>query len=50
MKGADPMLDAAGKFWFNGGLIYHGKGDSGVGEPALAVRIGELDESWSIHT
>jgi hypothetical protein len=44
------ILDANSKPWFHGGLIFHGQGDSGVGAPTLSVRIGELDESWSIHT
>ena len=44
---ASPMEYAR---WFNGGLIYYGKGDSGVGEPQLSVRIGDTSEGWSIHT
>lgn len=44
------MLDAKGGRWFNGGLIYHGRGDDGVGGPSYSVRLGDLDEDWSIHT
>lgn len=40
----------SGESWLNGGMIYHGPGDSGVGAPTYSVRIGELDEGWSIHT
>lgn len=36
--------------WFNGGLIYFGRGDTGVGMPQLSVRIGDTDEGWSVHT
>ena len=37
--------------WFNGGLIFYGPGDTGVGAPQFSVRIGEdLSCGWSIHT
>lgn len=36
--------------WFNGGLIYYGKGDSGVSDPQFSVRIGETDEDWLVNT
>ena len=36
--------------WFNGGLIYFGPGDTGVGGPQYSVRFGEgNDAGWSIH-
>ena len=36
---------------FNGGLIFHGKFDSGVGAPTFNVRIGDTSKAgWSIHT
>lgn len=39
------------KRWFNGGLIFHGKMDSGVGFPTLSVRIGDISKAgWSVHT
>ena len=43
---------AAGKEvpYLNGGLIYYGKGESGVGTPQFSVKTGELKEGWSIHT
>lgn len=45
------MLDKAGARWFNGGMIYYGPGDSGVGAPQYSVRIGtDLEEDWSINT
>lgn len=34
----------------HGGLIYHGSGDSGVGAPSFSARIGDLSETWQIHT
>lgn len=34
----------------HGGLVYFGKGDSGVGPPQLSVRIGDASEGWEIHT
>jgi hypothetical protein len=41
--------------WFNGGCIYYGPGDTGVGLPQLSVRLeaatgGDSREEWSIHT
>lgn len=44
------MLQADGSYWFNGGLIYHGQGDTGVGAPTHSVRLGDTHEDWSIHT
>lgn len=45
------MLDAQGKGWFNGGLIYFGKGDTGVDGPQFSVRLGDTsEEGWSVHT
>lgn len=45
------MLDAQGKSWFNGGLIYFGKGDTGVDGPQYSVRLGDsYEEGWSVHT
>jgi hypothetical protein len=34
----------------NGGLIYFGPGDSGVGEPQLSVRLGRAGEGWEVHS
>ncbi len=42
--------DGEYRHYFVGGLIYFGKGENGVGPPQLSVRIGELDEGWSVHT
>jgi len=50
MKIKDKDRDNNYKDWFFGGLVYFGKGDSGFGSPQYTVRIGELDEGWSIHT
>lgn len=44
------MLRQDGESWFNGGMIYHGPGESGAGAPAYSVRIGDRPEDWSIHT
>ena len=39
------------KRWFNGGMIYYGAGDTGVGAPQLSVRIGDSSQSgWQINT
>ena len=35
---------------YNGGLLYYGSGDSGVGGPNFSVRIGSVAEGWNIHT
>jgi hypothetical protein len=42
--------DAPWKRWFNGGLIFHDAGSSGVsGE--MSVRLGDCSQSdWGIHT
>lgn len=37
-------------YWFNGGLIYFGLGDTGVDAPQYSVRLGDTSEGWSIHT
>jgi len=34
----------------NGGLIYFGPGDTGVGAPQLSVRIGGTGEGWEVHS
>lgn len=34
----------------NGGMIYFGDGDSGVGAPQFSVRIGDTNEGWQLHT
>lgn len=37
--------------WFNGGLIFFNKGDTGVGSPQFSVRAGDsLPCGWSVHT
>lgn len=36
--------------WINGGLIYYGPGDTGVGAPQFSVRIGDTREGWSVNT
>lgn len=36
--------------WLNGGLIFYGDGDSGVGGPQFSVRIGSTEAGWSINT
>lgn len=36
--------------WFSGGCVYYGRGDSGVGAPQFSVRLGDLEEGWSINT
>lgn len=39
------------RYWFNGGLILHGAGSSGVGAPEFSVRIGDASRAgWSVHT
>jgi hypothetical protein len=36
---------------FNGGLLFFGAGDDGVGSPNFSVRLGDnLQAGWSIHT
>ena len=44
--------DGTYKFWFDGGLIYHGPGQPGDGSaPAFSVEVGGPDgPHWSIHT
>jgi hypothetical protein len=37
-------------FWFNGGLLFYRKGDSGVGGPNYSVRMDSSDSGWSINT
>jgi hypothetical protein len=36
--------------WFNGGCIYYGPTDMGVGEPQLSVRLVAGEAGWSINT
>lgn len=36
--------------WFNGGLIYFGQGEDGVGLPQLSVRMNSERSGWEIHT
>lgn len=38
------------EFWFNGGLLFYGAGDSGVGGPNFSVRLNAEKAGWSIHT
>lgn len=39
------------KRWFNGGLIYYGPQENGVGDPQYSVRIGDTSQAgWSINT
>lgn len=35
---------------FNGGLIYYGDGESGVGSPQFSVRLNTTGSGWSINT
>jgi hypothetical protein len=42
--------DGTYAMWFNGGLIYFGEGDTGVGAPQFSVRIGTTEEGWEVHT
>jgi hypothetical protein len=38
-------------YWFEGGLIYHDPGESGVAPPTLCVRTGDTSTGgWSVHT
>jgi uncharacterized protein YihD (DUF1040 family) len=39
-----------GRTFIDGGLIYFGKGDSGVGAPQFSVRQETGSEGWSVHT
>jgi len=51
--GFDMMLrgkDGEWKRWYNGGLIFFGDGETGVGGPQYSVRIGGTSCGWSIHT
>lgn len=38
--------------WFNGGLIYFGPGESGVGDPQFSVDLGgnTSKHRWTVHT
>ncbi len=45
-KGSDSKY----RFWFNGGLIYYGQNDSGVGAPQFSVRVSGSDSGWEINT
>lgn len=42
--------DGTERFLFNGGLLYYGRGDTGVSTPQFSVRIGATSEGWEIHT
>ena len=42
--------DDTWKRWFNGGLIWHSLGDSGVGSPTYSVRLDNSTEGWEVHT
>ncbi len=45
------LKDGEYKYWFNGGLIFHGSHDNGGdgGFPTLSVCLSPCD-GWSIHT
>ena len=45
----DPDTDEE-KVWMNGGLIYYGRGDTGVSAPQFSVRLTGTDEGWQVHT
>jgi hypothetical protein len=52
---AEEKMDVSGSYkyvyWFNGGLIYHGAGQSGVDLPQLCVRSGDTSrDGWSVNT
>lgn len=39
------------EYWFNGGLIFFGPHETGVGDPQFSVRLGDTSEAgWSVHT
>jgi hypothetical protein len=49
--------EATGEYrsWFNGGLIFYGASDSGVGEPQFSVSLSramgqEKKAGWEVHT
>lgn len=44
------ILEDAKGVVMNGGLIYFGPGDTGIGGPQYSVRLGETTEGWSVHT
>lgn len=44
------IIEDAKGIVMNGGLIYFGPGDTGVGDPQYSVRLGETTEGWSVHT
>lgn len=45
------QIDGSYARWFNGGCLYYGPGENGVGFPQLSVRLGDCSKSgWSIHT
>jgi len=46
------QADGTWKFWFNGGLIFHGRHDGyGSGQaPTFSVSLTPVDDDWSIHT
>lgn len=39
----------AGKCIYNGGMIFHGRGDTGVDAPTFSVTMNP-EEGWQIHT
>jgi hypothetical protein len=46
----DGLMPGSYAYWFNGGMIYYGPGDTGVGAPQYSVRLGATDEDWTINT
>ncbi len=36
--------------WFNGGMIFYGAGETGVGAPQYSCRLGSTKAGWSINT
>lgn len=37
-------------FWFNGGMLWFSRGDTGVGSPQFSVRLDNSQSGWEIHT
>ena len=46
------VKDATGEYkrWFNGGCIFYGSQDSGVGAPQFSVRMQTGKSGWEINT
>ena len=42
--------DKEWRMWFNGALLFFGKGDSGVSGPNFSVRMDSSDSGWCMHT